>query len=260
MRMRRRKQKITLTSTEKMATLIRIAAVLAAIYAAFVYFTTEKNRDQLQIKQDQLKASQAAYDAEKARYEEAVGEGNSLRKDIRLMRREVKELVKQREETIQAKKEAREDEYRKKQERHRKLQAEEAEREAEAERIVRETEKEALAARTLERDLTYAKEELSRLQTPPYVENSKKDHYGVLDRVNSAWTTSMRSMQLAVSKKDSKKIRAEEETLRKLAKRADRFSGGVEYTQQSEEVMRVTHRILQLLQKTKEDDKGKMKR
>ena len=42
MRMRRRKQKITLTSTEKMATLIRIAAVLAAIYAAFVYFTTEK--------------------------------------------------------------------------------------------------------------------------------------------------------------------------------------------------------------------------
>lgn len=77
-----------------MATLIRIAALLATIYAVFVYFTAEKNREQLQLKQEKLKASQTAFEGKKVRYEKAAKKANALNGDIRLMRVEVNRLKK----------------------------------------------------------------------------------------------------------------------------------------------------------------------
>lgn len=266
-----------------MGIFIRILAVVAALWAIFACYKATKNEKQLSDSRIELRASQEKYHDAQARREITSEKENSLRDDIRLKQSEVRSLRKKLEE--KRKSDAnRELQELKKQERARRAQQEEEQKEEErarkeeerasrarweeerareererASRAQREEKERARReVRVQERRIESARDRLLNQVTPPYIpsyipsEKMPKSDFGTIDRLNSAWSATMRGLIKATQKRDRKKIQELVKKLRKTADSADTFLKSAKYTQETEKVIQAVSDILQAIKEIQE--------
>lgn len=244
-----------------MGIFIRILAVVAASWAIFACYKATKNEKQLSDNRIKLRASQEKYHDAQARREIASEKENSLRDDIRLKQSEVRSLRKKLEK--KRKSDAnRELQELKKQERARRAQQEEEQKEEErareeeerASRARWEEERARSEIREHEQKIRYARERLLDQVTPPYIPSREmpKSDFGTIDRLNSAWSATMRGLIKATQKRDRKKIQGLVKKLRKTADSADTVLKGAKYTQETEKVIQVVSDILQEIKEIQE--------
>ena len=273
-----------------MGVFIRILAIVAALWAIFVYYKATKNEKQLSNNRIELRALQEKYHDTQARCEIAIEKKNLLRDDIRLKQREVRSLRKklaekrnndanrewqEREKQERARREqqdkrkAQQEEedrasraQREEEDRASRAQREEEERASRARRVRREERMERERARERarrevweqERRIEYARDRLLNQVTPPYIppDEIPKNDFGTMDRLNSAWIATIRGLIKATQKRDRKKIQELVKKLRKTADAADVFLKGAKYTQETEKVIQAVSDILQTIKKIQE--------
>ena len=254
-RMRRVRPKNNfLKEVRKMGVFIRILAIVAALWAIFVYYKAAKNEKQLSNNRIELRALQEKYHDAQARREIAIEKKNLLRDDIRLKQREVRSLRKKLAEkrNSDANREWQEREKQERARRERRAQQEEEERASRAQR--EEKERARWEVREQERRIEYARDRLLNQVTPPYIPSDEipKNDFGTMDRLNSAWSATIRGLIRAAQKRDRKKIQELVKKLRKTADSADTFLKGAKYTQETEKVIQAVSDILQAIKEIQE--------
>lgn len=279
-RMRRVRPKNNfLKEVRKMGVFMRILAIVAALWAIFVYYKATKNEKQLSNNRIELRALQEKYHDAQARREIAIEKKNLLRDDIRLKQREVRSLRKklaekrnsdanrewqEREKQERARREQQDKRKAQQEEEDRasRAQREEEERASRARRVRREERMERERARERarrevweqERRIEYARDRLLNQVTPPYIppDEIPKNDFGTMDRLNSAWSATIRGLIKATQKRDRKKIQELVKKLRKTADAADVFLKSAKYTQETEKVIQAVSDILQTIKKIQE--------
>lgn len=247
------------------------------IWAAYAYFIAEKNEEQLSRQRIELKISEKVYAEAQEHYKISLKERDSLRKEIRQQKSVVnifrKRLAKKeredaqwrlgREDRQREKREAREERERaERMAREEKEQAERVAREEkeQAERMAREEKEQAeremreleREKRDIENKVSWAREALYRVQSPPQDNDRPANDYGLIDKVNAMWSQTVRDIISSSIKGDRKKVNASVKRLRALARRADQFLKGIAYTSEVEKVSQLSSELWQLNKRLKE--------